>query len=54
MNLTGNLSYGVFINNLTNDPGYSGGNNDQTVPNYSRARFVITPRTYGLMLRYHF
>jgi iron complex outermembrane recepter protein len=48
------LSYGVFINNLTNDPGYSGGNNDQTVPNYSRARFVITPRTYGLMLRYHF
>jgi outer membrane receptor protein involved in Fe transport len=48
------VSYGVFIDNFTNDPGYSGGNNDQVVPNYSRARFVIRPRTYGLTLRYRF
>jgi iron complex outermembrane receptor protein len=48
------VSYGVFIENFTNDPGYSGGNNDQAVPNYSMARFVIRPRTYGLTLRYRF
>lgn len=46
------VSYGLFVQNFTNDPGYSGGNNPQAFPNYSRARFVITPRTYGLSMRY--
>jgi hypothetical protein len=50
----GHFSYNVFVENLTNDPGYSGGNNDQAVPNYSRARIVIRPRTYGLGIRYKF
>ena len=50
----GHFSYNVFVENLTNDPGYSGGNNDQAVPNYSRARIVIRPRTYGVGIRYKF
>jgi outer membrane receptor protein involved in Fe transport len=50
----GHISYNVFVDNFTNDPGYSGGNNDQLEPNYSRARFVIRPRTYGLGIRYQF
>jgi outer membrane receptor protein involved in Fe transport len=48
------ISYTAFVDNFTNDPGYSGGNNDQVVPNYSRARIVIRPRTYGLGIRYRF
>jgi hypothetical protein len=48
------MSYSVFVSNLTNDPGYSGGNNYQTVPNYTRTRFVIQPRTFGLSALYHF
>jgi iron complex outermembrane recepter protein len=48
------LSYNVFITNITDNPGFSGGNNLQTTPNYSRTRFVATPRTYGVGIRYQF
>jgi iron complex outermembrane recepter protein len=50
----GPLSYSLFIDNFTNDPGYSGGTNVQAYPNYARFRFVARPRTYGLNLRYKF
>ena len=47
------FSFGPFVHNFTNDPGYSGGNNPQTFPNYARWRDVTEPRTYGLTARYH-
>jgi hypothetical protein len=50
----GHMSYSVFINNFTNDPGYSGGTNYQATPNYGGFRFVATPRTFGAILRYQF
>jgi outer membrane receptor protein involved in Fe transport len=48
------FSYSVFVDNFTDDPGYSGGNNDQAIPNYSMARVVMRPRTYGISLKYGF
>jgi iron complex outermembrane recepter protein len=48
------LSYSVFINNFTNDPGYSGGTNYQATPSYGGFRFVATPRTFGFVARYQF
>jgi outer membrane receptor protein involved in Fe transport len=50
----GSLSYSLFIENLTNEIGYSGGTNVQAYPNYGRFRFVARPRTYGLGVRYKF
>jgi len=51
---TGGVAVSAFIDNFTNDPGYSGGTNDQAVPNYGRFRFVARPRTFGVNLRYKF
>jgi outer membrane receptor protein involved in Fe transport len=51
---TGSIAISAFVDNFTNDPGYSGGTNDQAVPNYGRFRFVGRPRTFGLNLRYRF
>jgi outer membrane receptor protein involved in Fe transport len=50
----GHLSYSVFINNFTNDPGYSGGTNYQATPSYGGFRFVATPRTFGFVAKYQF
>ena len=50
----GPLSYSLFIENFTNDVGYTGGTNVQAYPYYGRFRFVTRPRTYGLNLRYRF
>ena len=50
----GHMSYSVFINNFTNDPGYSGGTNYQATPNYGGFRFVAMPRTFGVNVKYKF
>jgi iron complex outermembrane recepter protein len=46
------FSYSLFVENFTNDAGYSGSTNVQNIPNYGRFRFVARPRTYGLNLRF--
>ncbi len=50
----GALDYSVFVDNFTNDAGYSGGTNVQAYPYYGRFRFVARPRTWGFNLRYKF
>ncbi len=50
----GALSYDVFVNNFTDCLCYSGGQNIQAYPNYSRDRYIARPRTFGLALRYTF
>ncbi len=50
----GALSYSLFVDNFTDDAGYSGGTNVQAYPYYGRFRFVARPRTWGLNLRYKF
>jgi iron complex outermembrane recepter protein len=50
----GSFAYSLFVANFTNDAGYSGGTNVQAYPYYGRFRFVTTPRTWGLNVRYKF
>ena len=50
----GSFAYSLFVDNFSNDAGYSGGTNVQAYPNYGRFRFVARPRTWGLNLRYKF
>lgn len=54
LDTTDHMSYSVFINNFTDDPGYSGGTNYQATPSYGGFRFVATPRTFGVVVRYRF
>jgi outer membrane receptor protein involved in Fe transport len=55
------LSYDLFVNNVSNAAGYSGGRGtaqDPTtlhpLPNFTATRVVARPRTIGLRLRYRF
>ncbi len=50
----GALAYSLFVENFTNDAGYSGGTNVQAYPYYGRFRFVARPRTWGFSIRYKF
>jgi iron complex outermembrane recepter protein len=50
----GALDYSLFVDNFTNNAGYSGGTNVQAYPYYGRFRFVARPRTWGIILRYKF
>lgn len=50
----GPLTYAVFIDNFTDCLCYSGGQNIQAYPNYSRDRYIARPRTYGITIRYNF
>lgn len=50
----GRMSYSLFVTNFTDCLCYSGGQNIQSYPNYSRDRYIARPRTYGLTLRYDF
>lgn len=50
----GSMSYALFVNNFTDCLCYSGGQNIQAYPNYSRDRYISRPRTFGLTLRYDF
>jgi iron complex outermembrane receptor protein len=49
-----NIGYEFYVNNFTNNVGYTGGSYVQTFENYARFRNVSRPRTYGLKLRYSF
>jgi hypothetical protein len=48
------LTYDLFVNNVTDCTCYSGGQNIQAYPNYSRDRYVARPRTIGISVRYDF
>jgi outer membrane receptor protein involved in Fe transport len=50
----GRVSYSLFVNNFTDCLCYSGGQNIQSLPNYSRDRYIARPRTFGLTLQYDF
>ena len=50
----GPVSYSLFVNNFTDCLCYSGGQNIQAYPNYSRDRYISRPRTAGITLRYDF
>jgi outer membrane receptor protein involved in Fe transport len=50
----GPMTYDVFVNNFTDCLCYSGGQNIQTYPNYSRDRYIARPRTVGLTVNYDF
>ncbi len=50
----GPLTYDLFVNNFTDCLCYSGGQNIQSYPNYSRDRYIARPRTFGLSIRYDF
>jgi iron complex outermembrane recepter protein len=50
----GPVTYELFVNNFTDCLCYSGGQNIQSEPNYSRDRYITRPRTYGITLRYQF
>ncbi|MGA7539151.1 MAG: TonB-dependent receptor [Steroidobacteraceae bacterium] len=50
----GRLSYSLFVTNFTDCLCYSGGQNIQAYPNYSRDRYISRPRTFGVTLRYDF
>lgn len=50
----GAMTYSVFVENFTNCLCYSGGQNIQAYPNYSRDRYISRPRTYGISLQYNF
>ena len=54
-------TYDLFVNNLSNTPGYSGGRGTaqdpatlQALANFTATRVVTRPRTIGLRLRYRF
>jgi iron complex outermembrane receptor protein len=54
-------NYDLFVNNVTDSPGYSGGRGTaqdpitlQPLPNLTATRVVTRPRTIGLRLRYRF
>lgn len=49
-----NISYSLFVRNITNNPDISGGINDQEFNNPYRLRNVGRPRTIGLGIRYQF
>jgi outer membrane receptor protein involved in Fe transport len=44
----------LFVNNLTNDAAYSGGNYTQTVPTLFSGRYIARPRTYWVGVHYQF
>ena len=54
-------TYDLFVNNLSNTPGYSGGRGTaqdpatlQPLPNFTATRVVTRPRTIGARLLYRF
>ena len=54
-------NFDLFVNNVTNAAGYSGGRGTaqdpatlQPLPNFTATRVVTRPRTIGLRLRYKF
>ena len=56
-----NWNYSLFVNNLTNEAGYSGGRGTaqdpttlQPLPNFTQTRVVARPRTFGLRVGYKF
>ncbi len=49
-----NLTYSLFVRNITNNPDFTGGVNDQEFNNPYRLRNVGRPRTVGLGFRYSF
>jgi len=51
---TDKISYDMFVNNVTNNPGYSGTANAQTFPTPYELRDRGRPRTYGFGIRYRF
>ena len=52
--LSEHLSADVFVNNVTNDVGYSGGTGTQSAPTLFSGRYVARPRTYGIGVHYKF
>lgn len=50
----GSFAYSLFVNNFTNCLCFTGGQNIQSYPNYSRDRYISRPRTYGVTIRYNF
>jgi iron complex outermembrane recepter protein len=54
MNTKENITYSLFVRNVTNNPDISGGLDDQEFGNPYRLRTVGTPRTFGLGVRYKF
>jgi outer membrane receptor protein involved in Fe transport len=54
--LTSGQGWGVnlFVRNLTNETGYSGGLGIQTLTNSFAGRYVLRPRTWGVGLNYSF
>ncbi len=49
-----NVAFDVFVNNFTNNAGYTGGSNVQIEANFARYRNVARPRTVGLTARLSF
>jgi iron complex outermembrane recepter protein len=47
-------SIDAFVNNITNETGYSGSIGIQKIPTHVSGRYVARPRTYGLGLHYKF
>jgi iron complex outermembrane recepter protein len=54
LNSPNNVTYSLFIQNITNNPDITGSANDQEFANPYRFRYVGTPRTFGLGIRYQF
>jgi outer membrane receptor protein involved in Fe transport len=54
LNTTNNMTYSLFVQNITNNPDITGAANDQEFANPYRFRYVGTPRTFGLGIRYQF
>ena len=50
--LKNKVTFDLFVNNFTDEQGFSGGQGTQSFPNYSRLRNVSRPRTFGVTLRY--
>ena len=55
------FSYDLFVNNVSNAAGYSGGRGTaqdpatlQPLPNFTATRVVARPRTIGLRVHYRF
>jgi iron complex outermembrane recepter protein len=54
LDTSSNLNYSFFVRNITNNPDFTGGVNDQEFNNPYRLRNVGRPRTIGLGVRYSF